>query len=173
MPGSRSVGVVYMAMAMMMILMASSMSVHPFVRGGEASASSSQASNQSQPFIWPLPSSWSNGEQTLNLSKSFEISLDNSSVQNRVLSKAIDRYQSLIFTHSVGKDSKANSTVGHLKKLSVYVSSNDTTLQLGVDESYSLSIMPSDAAGDGDSHAILKTNTVWGALRGLEGYGDV
>ncbi|KAK5584790.1 hypothetical protein RB653_006407 [Dictyostelium firmibasis] len=79
-----------------------------------------------------------------------------SNIESVILSISISRYQNLFFPFTkniVGDDSNKI-------ELSISIASDDETLQLGVDESYSLLI-------DQGTYQ-LKSNTIYGAMRGLE-----
>jgi hexosaminidase len=107
----------------------------------------------SSPF-WPQPQDFSLGAETLTIDKNFHFLLNQ---QSPLLSKALIRYEQLI---------SSTTADGSLKSCQINVveiSSNEIpTLQLNVDESYSLSINQ-----DG-TLCTIDSQTVWGALYALE-----
>eukprot|EP01100_Stratorugosa_tubuloviscum_P015098 TRINITY_DN847_c0_g1_i1.p1 TRINITY_DN847_c0_g1~~TRINITY_DN847_c0_g1_i1.p1 ORF type:complete len:544 (-),score=243.52 TRINITY_DN847_c0_g1_i1:107-1738(-) len=107
------------------------------------------------PYIWPLPQSYSFGSNTIQLTSNFQFISPNHS---QILSHAFTRYYFLMFTH--GRESQ-----GTLKSVEVIFTSNNETLQLGTNESYSLFI-------DNEGSKITAT-TVYGALRGLETFSQL
>jgi len=107
------------------------------------------------PKIWPAPSSYTRGAQSLPLVSPFQIF---AATPSEDLSNAIARYQSLIFVHQ--QDIKV-PLPGSLSQLQIIVQDLDVPLQNGVDESYELTIT------DDGNPASIKAPTYWGALRGL------
>eukprot|EP01133_Synstelium_polycarpum_P014551 gene14551-17197_t len=79
------------------------------------------------------------------------------------LLRAIDRYTDYIFTETA-YPSKSHSLV-EITSLLITVHSEDEELQMGVDESYQLTVNP-----DG---AEITANTVYGAMRGLETFSQL
>eukprot|EP01084_Bolivina_argentea_P142004 249504_1 len=114
----------------------------------------------SDPFIWPLPSSYIvSNSLSISLSNSFTISTTSSST---LINNAIERYKSIIFDHTPENEPPSNtSTINNINI--VIKDNNDTNLNYGIDESYTL-IFP----GIG-----ISSNTVWGALRALETFSQI
>jgi len=115
--------------------------------------------------LWPEPSQSVLGESTVSISRdTFAITLHPSSPPSALLSRAIARYQSLVFSAALPTDppssSAAAAPVGALSTLQVLVLSSDEDLRFGVDESYNLTVT-------GDS-GFLSAHTVFGAIYGLE-----
>ncbi|KAG0270454.1 hypothetical protein DFQ27_006666 [Actinomortierella ambigua] len=123
-----------------------------------------------EPWIWPLPQNWKRGPKTLKVGKS--IKFKGSGARLPIVSKAIKRYQSLIFKKEdwpmipynwTTTDSKARNT---LTTVSIEVASKNDRLDMDTDESYSLDISE-------DGKTSLKSKTVYGALRGLETFSQL
>jgi len=122
--------------------------------------------------ILPKPISVSNGSTTVFVGKGFAFSASTASPD---LDAAFARYQAIIFPHAW---SQSVETLRHrhmvlpagtptLTSLVVSVANVSVPLQLGVDESYTLSI-PADG-----SPATLTAATVYGAYHGLETFSQV
>ncbi|KAH3759521.1 beta-hexosaminidase subunit beta [Pelomyxa schiedti] len=118
-----------------------------------------------QPYIWPAPQTSSYGSSTLLLSPTFVFYTKSTST---ILSRAIARYQDLIFCHEPWEASYsvARDTIP-LPQLTISLNTDVENLQLYMDEAYSLTV-PNNG-----NVAVLKANTVWGALRGLETFSQL
>lgn len=79
-----------------------------------------------------------------------------SNIESATFSVSMDRYTNLFFPFS--NESEPSSNESFLLSVTIY--SDDETLQLGIDESYSLSI-------EQGSYQLKATN-IYGAMRGLE-----
>merc|ERR1712137_1265368 len=98
-------------------------------------------------YVWPKPSTISQGAGSVGINPSSLTITTNSS--SSILQRAITRYQkNLIFP------------------MGVSVSSSED-LQLGVDESYSLSIASGATSGS------ITAQTIYGAMRGLETFSQL
>lgn len=110
--------------------------------------------------LWPQPYSAQLGESSLTLASDFTFK-QSGAEGSAFLTQAIDRYVNLI----AGSSNKADASESALSACSVTVAElhddEPSTLQAGVDESYSLSI---DAGGA----CAISSQTVWGALHGME-----
>jgi hexosaminidase len=85
---------------------------------------------------------------------------------NEVVDKAVIRYHDLIFGDALKSESLLQCNSDATQEL--YIDIHDATaldLQLGVDESYTLSI--------NKEGMVLSAETVWGALRGLETFSQL
>eukprot|EP01100_Stratorugosa_tubuloviscum_P006204 TRINITY_DN2685_c1_g3_i1.p1 TRINITY_DN2685_c1_g3~~TRINITY_DN2685_c1_g3_i1.p1 ORF type:complete len:525 (+),score=222.79 TRINITY_DN2685_c1_g3_i1:63-1637(+) len=121
--------------------------------------------------IWPRPQTLTTGIQTVQLfPNSFQFIQVNGN--SDLLSTAFKRYFPLVFYNATKTDKPNSSTsssaasIPELKFLNVYVDSNDETLELNIDESYSLDIST-------NSNATLTAKTVFGALHGLETFSQL
>ncbi|EGG25383.1 beta-N-acetylhexosaminidase [Cavenderia fasciculata] len=130
--------------------------------------------------IVPLPMNVTNGTDVYFLHDTFTFETTSSS---KILKSAIQRYHSLIFTQqtSNGIDSSfdplndkiagfnltdnTNINPNFINKLVINIISKDETLQLGMDESYSLLLETKGFE--------LNAKTVFGALRGLESFSQM
>eukprot|EP00002_Diphylleia_rotans_P004356 TRINITY_DN13186_c0_g1_i1.p1 TRINITY_DN13186_c0_g1~~TRINITY_DN13186_c0_g1_i1.p1 ORF type:complete len:564 (+),score=117.28 TRINITY_DN13186_c0_g1_i1:46-1737(+) len=116
--------------------------------------------------LWPMPESFASGSQPLSIDpETFLITSVGSN--SEILTRAIQRYSALCFPHEDGKDlvKAFEDTRNALAELRVNVRSETQDLVLGVDESYTLSI--------NGSVAYLTSNTVFGALHGLETFSQL
>lgn len=119
-------------------------------------------------YLWPLPSQFTSGNETLTVDPNLAISL---SGNNAIVKEAFERYREIIFKHSSssGGTRKLSYDVG---KVNVVVNSDNHELQLGVDESYTLLV----AKNNGLSivgEVNIEANTIYGALRGLETFSQL
>lgn len=116
-------------------------------------------------YIWPLPSEFSFGNQTLSVDPNLSLAVSGNGGGSAIVKEAFERYKSIIFKHH-SKLPKSGGSYD-IEKLNVIVFSANEELQLGVDETYSLSVVKRD------EHSIIgeitiEANSVYGALRGLE-----
>ncbi|XP_047170906.1 beta-hexosaminidase 2-like isoform X2 [Vigna umbellata] len=120
--------------------------------------------------LWPKPRNltWSPPYQTTLLSSSFTI-ITTTIHRNKHLSAAISHYHTLIKSEHhhplVPLGVKISKDLPPLQNLSIEVADPHAGLVHGVNESYTLSILP--------SHATLTAETVWGAMRGLETFSQL
>jgi hexosaminidase len=118
--------------------------------------------------VWPKPTSmsWAEPHAAVPVSPSFHIV---ASSGNPYLASAAERYAKLLFreTYRPIVRPAVNVTAGNaLEKLTVAVSDLAAPLQHGVDESYTLEILPTGAA-------TVTAATAWGAMRGLETFSQL
>lgn len=126
-------------------------------------AVASASFNTSPLNLWPQPATWSQGATTIDVVPSAHFfSLKGSSA---LLEAAFSRYQRLAFPHAGGAH-RAN--VASISVLNFQVDDlNEDHPQLGVDESYSLTI------GSSGAPASVHARTVFGALRALETFSQL
>ncbi|XP_047951326.1 beta-hexosaminidase 1-like isoform X2 [Salvia hispanica] len=122
--------------------------------------------DDSPTYIWPLPSQYTSGNQTLTVNPNLALFTGGNGGGSRIVSQAFERYKRIIFEHASLKLPAAGVDYD-LSKLTILVHSDDEELQLGVDESYNLLVAASDA------HSVIgeitiEANSVYGALHGLE-----
>lgn len=119
-----------------------------------------------QPWIWPLPQNWERGSNTVKVSKS--IRFEGKGARQPIVSKAIKRYQDLMFKKEdypmipynwSTTDNKPSPST--LSTVVIDIKSNDDHLDMDTDESYTLTVPVS-------GKAVLQAQTVYGALHGLE-----
>ncbi|KAK6933242.1 Beta-hexosaminidase, eukaryotic type, N-terminal [Dillenia turbinata] len=125
-------------------------------------------------YLWPLPSHFTFGDDTLSVDPDLSLSLAGVGGNSPILTEAFQRYLKIIFKHNsrVSGDNLRGGLIYDIGELKITVNSDDETLQLGVDEGYSLSI----ARTDGYSvigKAQIEANSVYGALRGLETFSQL
>ena len=112
--------------------------------------------------ITPQPAKASMGSGTATLASPFSFKPTSSDTNvTTFLNNAWARYTPLIMTHTVKEGGN-----GDLTDLEVTVSNTSMELSLGTDESYELSIPASGSA-------TLSSQTVYGALRGLETFSQL
>ena len=122
----------------------------------------------SLPTVWPLPAAVSTGNATAVLAADFLLHSDSTS---SLLGRALTRFTALIFTHAAAAaPSTASATA--LTGLRVVVASASDDLSLGVDENYTLTI-PASCGPTPPCEGTLYSNSVFGALRGLETFAQL
>eukprot|EP01089_Gocevia_fonbrunei_P012682 TRINITY_DN3066_c0_g1_i2.p1 TRINITY_DN3066_c0_g1~~TRINITY_DN3066_c0_g1_i2.p1 ORF type:complete len:301 (-),score=57.50 TRINITY_DN3066_c0_g1_i2:626-1528(-) len=102
--------------------------------------------------IWPQPVSVLVENYAQISPSKFTVTSSSSSA---IVSRAIGRYNKLYFPFP------ANSTTFGSVSIQIHVTNSSEELQFGVDESYSLSI-------NSNGQGTIVSQTVWGALHGLE-----
>ncbi|KAL1562201.1 Beta-hexosaminidase 1 [Salvia divinorum] len=122
--------------------------------------------DDSPTYIWPLPSQYNSGNQTLTVNPNLTLFTSGNGGSSRIVSQAFERYKRIIFEHASLK-LPIDGVDYDLNKLTILVCSDNEELQLGVDESYNLLVAASDA------HSVIgeitiEANSVYGALHGLE-----
>ncbi|GAV77069.1 Glyco_hydro_20 domain-containing protein/Glyco_hydro_20b domain-containing protein [Cephalotus follicularis] len=135
--------------------------------------------DESLTYIWPLPTEFTSGNETLSVDPGLLLSLSFKAGNSYIIEQAFERYKSIIFKHinyglSVfsylrGRTRRSDYDI---TKLSIVVDSDSEELQLGVDESYALFV----AKNEGQSiiaEATIEAKTVYGALRGLETFSQL
>ncbi|KAL8166797.1 hypothetical protein V2J09_008296 [Rumex salicifolius] len=129
-------------------------------------------------YIWPLPSEFTSGIDTLTVDPDLSIYFSGDS---SIVTDAFDRYKRTIFKHSASKISPSfrsrenrlpASPSYDLSVLQVIVHSGSEELQLGVDESYTLRVERRDGRSIVGG-ATIEANTIYGALRGLETFSQL
>lgn len=114
--------------------------------------------------VWPMPKQVSSGIDSISLdAKNFQFT--SSCPNNGVLNRAFQRYAALIFPSKLQQRSASAGVI--LQELRVNVADDTAKLELGSDESYSLTVSKDQ------KYAQLNSKTVWGALRGLETFSQL
>ncbi|ESW21141.1 hypothetical protein PHAVU_005G045300 [Phaseolus vulgaris] len=120
--------------------------------------------------VWPKPRNltWTPPYQATLTASNFTITTTTPH-HNKHLSAAIIRYQNLVRSEHhyplVPPEVNISTNLPPLEFLTLIVQDPDAALVHGVDESYTLSILPSSA--------ILTAKTTWGAIRGLETFSQL
>eukprot|EP01127_Copromyxa_protea_P002197 TRINITY_DN1208_c0_g1_i2.p1 TRINITY_DN1208_c0_g1~~TRINITY_DN1208_c0_g1_i2.p1 ORF type:complete len:421 (-),score=32.37 TRINITY_DN1208_c0_g1_i2:389-1651(-) len=117
--------------------------------------------------LWPYPESLKTTEQEYSLDPT-KFSWNVTGESNQILTRAVQRYKKLAFPN--WKETILNALEFHgplILSLTIDVAKCDDgdQIQFGADESYTLAISAPTS--------ILKSNTVWGALRGLETFSQL
>ncbi|KAK3005803.1 hypothetical protein RJ639_016269 [Escallonia herrerae] len=121
-------------------------------------------------YLWPLPSKFTSGNQTLTVSPDLSLYLGSGSL---IVRDAFERYRGIIFKHSSASPSGERSEpVYDITNLSIIVHSDNEELQLGTDESYSLFVTKNDGLSI-VGQAVIEASSVYGALRGLETFSQL
>ncbi|KAF8396729.1 hypothetical protein HHK36_018359 [Tetracentron sinense] len=125
-------------------------------------------------YLWPLPSSFNYGNDTISVDPDLSLEVGGSGGSSAIVSEAFQRCKEVMFKHSYRFSSLDSTRKGvyDINKIRIVVGSDNETLQLGVDESYSLYI----AKENGRSiigEATIEANTVYGALHGLETFSQL
>ncbi|GER42426.1 beta-hexosaminidase [Striga asiatica] len=117
-------------------------------------------------YIWPLPLNYTLGNLTLTVDPNLSLVAGGNGGGSHIISEAFNRYRSIIFKHASFE--LPGVVIDYdLNKLSIIVHAEDEQLQLGVDESYTLTVDASE--GPSVINGItIEANSVYGALRGLE-----
>ena len=110
--------------------------------------------------LWPMPTSITTGSSTLVVTSSLTFSASSPCPE---LTAAFSRFTNDVFKHGefTGKQSAAKIGAGVLSNLQIKVKDVTIELDLGVDESYTLTI-PSDG-----SDVVISSPTTFGALHAL------
>ncbi|XVF75413.1 hypothetical protein PTKIN_Ptkin13bG0186800 [Pterospermum kingtungense] len=132
--------------------------------------------DESLTYIWPLPSEYTSGNETLTVDPTLSLSVLGKGGDLKILREGFERYKKIIFKHvsgvSIFDRFRGIRSVYDISELRIIVNSDSEELQLGVDESYTLLV----AKNDGKSivgEATIEANTVYGALRGLETFSQL
>ncbi|KAK8672236.1 hypothetical protein V6N13_110609 [Hibiscus sabdariffa] len=132
--------------------------------------------DESLTYIWPLPSEFTSGNQTLTVDPALSLFVLGKGGYSNILKEGFERYKKIIFKHASGislfQKLRGIRSVYDISELRIIVNSDSEELQLGVDESYALFV----AKNDGKSivgEATIEANTVYGALRGLETFSQM
>lgn len=125
-------------------------------------------------YLWPLPSEFTSGNETLAVDPDLSLSVGGEGGGSAIVSEAFERYRAIIFKQSswFSKLKLRGNSAYDISKLKIIVHSDDEEIQLGTDESYSLLVAKSDdrsIIGD----ATIEANSVFGALRGLETFSQL
>ncbi|KVI06920.1 Glycoside hydrolase, catalytic domain-containing protein [Cynara cardunculus var. scolymus] len=90
-------------------------------------------------YLWPLPSEFTSGNETLAVDPDLSLSVSGNGGNSVIITEAFERYRTIIFKHVGSSKFGGIRTLGYdISKLTIVVNSNDEELQLGVDESYTL-----------------------------------
>ncbi|KEH21878.1 putative beta-N-acetylhexosaminidase [Medicago truncatula] len=154
-----------------------------FISLSFASKTTPKHHSQSLTYLWPLPSNFTSGNHSLSVDPLLTLSvIGNGGVASSpILDAAFDRYKGIIFKHAgfefgkgfVRKLRERISLIAYdVVGLNILVHSDDDELQLGVDESYTLSVSKASESSVA-WEATIEAHTVYGALRGLETFSQL
>ena len=117
--------------------------------------------------IWPLPkrSTFGAGEIAVHKAAFTGFALAPGSATSALLSQSMERVHAALFPSRLGITSvpKSALTATTLTKCTVSIASGDESLQLGVNESYSMHIRALPVP-----HCSIEAPAVWGALHALQ-----
>ncbi|KAJ7971320.1 Beta-hexosaminidase [Quillaja saponaria] len=132
--------------------------------------------DESLTYLWPLPSKFTFGNQTLSVDPGLSLAVGGNGGGSAIVKAAFDRYKGIIFKHiniySAYRELRENVPVYEVSKLSITVHSDTEELQLGVDESYTLLVNKDDRQSI-TRDVTIEASTVYGALRGLETFSQL
>ncbi|XP_054817626.1 beta-hexosaminidase 1 isoform X1 [Prosopis cineraria] len=127
-------------------------------------------------YIWPLPTQFSFGDDTLSVDPGLSLTVDGNGGGSDIVRAAFDRYRGIIFKRidrfSFLRKLKEKISVYDVSTLRITVHSASEELQLGVDESYTL-LVPKSNGQAVAGEVKIEANTVYGALRGLETFSQL
>uniref|UniRef100_A0A452XQ59 beta-N-acetylhexosaminidase n=1 Tax=Aegilops tauschii subsp. strangulata TaxID=200361 RepID=A0A452XQ59_AEGTS len=123
-------------------------------------------------YIWPLPKNFTSGTQTLAVDPDLALDPQGAGGGAAAVAEAFERYRHLIF--SPWAHAARPASAGYdVARLTVVVASADETLELGVDESYTIYIAAAGGANSIVGGATIEANTIYGAIRGLETFSQL
>ncbi|GJN36275.1 hypothetical protein PR202_gb25120 [Eleusine coracana subsp. coracana] len=123
-------------------------------------------------YLWPLPKSVSSGSQTLTVDPDLALDPQGPGGGSAAVAEAFERYRKLVFApweHHARKEDGGYD----IAKLTVVVASANETLELGVDESYTIYVAATGGANSIVGGATIEANTIYGASRGLETFSQL
>ncbi|XP_006654923.1 beta-hexosaminidase 1 [Oryza brachyantha] len=123
-------------------------------------------------YLWPLPKSFTSGSQTLLVDPDLALDAQGPGGGAAAVAEAFERYRKLTF--SPWAHAARNGSGGYdVARLAVVVASADETLELGVDESYTIYVAAAGGVNSIVGGATIETNTIYGAIRGLETFSQL
>ncbi|KAF6136398.1 hypothetical protein GIB67_038970 [Kingdonia uniflora] len=122
-------------------------------------------------YLWPLPSNFTHGNTTITIDPNLSLEFDQNRLKSAILIDAFQRYREVIFKRN-SKSRRNDAVVYDVSLLKIVVKSKNESLNLGVDESYSLYVSKQDQHSI-IGEATIEANTVYGALRGLETFSQL
>ncbi|KQK07755.1 beta-hexosaminidase 1 [Brachypodium distachyon] len=123
-------------------------------------------------YIWPLPKNFTSGTRTLAVDPDLALDPQGPGGAAAAVAEAFERYRSLIFAPWAHAARPASAKYD-VAKLTVVVASADETLELGVDESYTIYVAASGGVNSIVGGATIEANTIYGAIRGLETFSQL
>ena len=127
-------------------------------------------------YIWPLPSGYTYGDETLSVDPALSLVVGGNGGGSMIVKEGFDRYRRIIFANgdafSIFHALRKRKAVYDISRLKIVVHSGDEELQLGVDESYTLLVNKKDGQSV-VGEVTIEATTVYGALRGLETFSQL
>lgn len=126
--------------------------------------------------VWPQPAHFDFDNTSLARLDAQSFEFQSNAVQGdaTVLQQAFERYRQYIFDGASTSDAVLDGMLlPVLNSLQVVVDTSGSPLELGVDESYELTITTLTVAKKLSVSASVHAKTVWGALRGLETFSQL
>ncbi|KAG2403854.1 Beta-hexosaminidase 1 [Vigna angularis] len=150
------------------------------VRRGTPLDITSEQSDETPTYLWPLPAEYTSGNEALDVDPALKLTVAGNGGGSVVLRAGFDRYRGIVFKHTglgLGfsfirklRERLVSSVSAYdVDTLNITVHSENEELQFGVDESYTLLVPKAKDS----SQVTIEANTVYGALRGLETFSQL
>lgn len=91
------------------------------------SISNSISNSNSPVYLWPLPSNFTFGNQTVSIDPDLSLTASGNGGNSVILHDAFDRYRKIIFKH----ETKLRNVAYDVKRISVVVHSDDQEVRIG------------------------------------------
>ncbi|KAL6865423.1 hypothetical protein ACP4OV_016574 [Aristida adscensionis] len=126
-------------------------------------------------YLWPLPKNLTSGSQTLTVDPDLALDPRGPGGGAPAVAEAFERYRALVFAPWAHAARRASGGYDgyDVARLTVVVASANETLELGVDESYTILVAAPGGVNSIVGGATIEANTIYGAIRGLETFSQL